>query len=227
LWDLDGTVIDSEPAWFAVEQALVERHGGVWTAEDGMRLVGSDLRGTAAALQAAGVGLETNALVNLLLEGVADRMSAEPPWCPGVLDALQACREAGLACALVSMSWRRFTLAVADLLPGAFQAVVSGDDLEFGKPHPQAYLTGAAKLGLSPAECVAVEDSPTGVGSSMAAGVPTVVLRGRVDVPGRAGLVKVDGAGHITAAWLRRVHRQLLGELAGAAAGAQPPTPPA
>ncbi|MDR2253356.1 MAG: HAD family phosphatase [Bifidobacteriaceae bacterium] len=216
LWDLDGTVVNSESSWFGAERTLAERHGGSWSEAQGMALVGSDLRGTARALQAVGVALETEALVNAMLDLVIENVMATEPWLPGVVDALAACRADGLACALVSMSWRRFTHAVAALAPGAFTAVVSGDDVTRGKPHPEAYLTGAAALGLAPEECVAVEDSPTGVASALAAGIGTVVVPGAVAVPDAPGLVRVAGAGAIDPAWLRRTHPILLAELRAA-----------
>ncbi|MDR2454263.1 MAG: HAD family phosphatase [Bifidobacteriaceae bacterium] len=213
LWDLDGTVVNSEPAWFAAETALVERHGGAWTQAQALELVGSDLRGTAAGLQAAGVRMETVPLVNALLDLVIEQVMSRRPWCEGVPEALAACRADGLANALVSMSWRRFTHAVAALAPGAFAAVVSGDDVAKGKPDPEPYLLGAAKLGLDPAACLAIEDSPVGAASALAAGIATIAVPGAVEVPAQRGLVKVDGAGRLTPAFLRAAHAQLLPQL--------------
>jgi len=87
------------------------------------------------------------------------------------------------------MSYRRFTDAVVEALPpGAFAAVVAGDEVTRGKPHPEPYLTAAARLGVAPGECVAIEDSPTGVASAVAAGVPTLAVEHLVTIapgPGR------------------------------------------
>jgi HAD superfamily hydrolase (TIGR01509 family) len=213
LWDLDGTVVDSEPAWTDAETRLVERYGGAWSPAQALELVGCDLRGTAAALQAAGVPLATEPLINAMLDLVIEHVMAREPWRDGIPQALAACRAAGLASALVSMSWRRFTHAVADLLPDAFAAVVSGDDVLKGKPDPEPYLLGASKLGLDPAECVAVEDSPPGAASALAAGIPTVVVPGAATVPPQPGLVWVAGAAEITPAFLRRVRPGLLAQL--------------
>ncbi|MDR1442548.1 MAG: HAD family phosphatase [Bifidobacteriaceae bacterium] len=181
LWDLDGTVMDSEPAWYEAESTLVERFGGDWSQEQAAGLLGSDLQRTAAVLQGAGVSLETRPLIEALTEIVARRVLASQPWRPGVREALVECRTAGVPCGLVSMSWRRFTWAVAGLVPGMFAAVVSGDDVTRGKPDPEAYLMGAAKLGLEPADCVAVEDSPTGVAAARAAGITVIAVPGTTD----------------------------------------------
>ncbi|MDR2380337.1 MAG: HAD family phosphatase [Bifidobacteriaceae bacterium] len=217
LWDLDGTVVDSEPAWYAAEVTLVERYGGTWSKAQALALVGSDLHDTAAGLQAAGVPIETGELINLMLDLVIERVMASQPWLPGVPQALAACQAAGWSNALVSMSWRRFTHAVAALAPGAFAVVVSGDDVVKGKPDPEAYLTGAAKLGCAPEECIAVEDSPTGAASALAAGIPTVVVPGAATVPPRPGLINVSGADAIKPDWLRLTHAKLLAQLHQAA----------
>jgi HAD superfamily hydrolase (TIGR01509 family) len=176
LWDLDGTVVDSEPAWLAAETALVRRYGGAWSKAQAIELVGSDLRHTAAVLQRAGVELEPMELIATLIDFVAERVVATRPWRPGILSVLAECAQAGLACALVSMSWRRFTTAVADLVPGVFSVIVSGDEVTRGKPEPEAYLVAAARLGLEPADCIALEDSPTGVAAALNAGIATVAV---------------------------------------------------
>jgi HAD superfamily hydrolase (TIGR01509 family) len=217
LWDLDGTVVDSEPSWLRAETILVRRHGGSWSQEQGLELVGADLRRTAAGVRAAGVDMETEPLVNALLELVIEDVMATVPWRPGIVEALAACRAAALRSALVSMSWRRFTHAVGELLPGAFDAIVSGDDVERGKPDPEAYRLGAERLGLAPAACLAVEDSPTGAASSLAAGIPTVAVPGAVAIPDQPGVAAVSSALELTPEWLRATHARLLPELSGAA----------
>jgi HAD superfamily hydrolase (TIGR01509 family) len=222
---LDGTVVDSEPAWFKAEHILVERYGGSWSDEQSRRLIGADLNDTAAVLQRAGVALETAALVNALLDIVIAYVSEHQPWRPGVTEALAACRAEGLDCALVSMSWRRFTSAVAQMLPEAFSVIVSGDDVSRGKPDPEAYQLGAAKLGLEPRQCVAVEDSPTGVASALAAGVPTIAVPDLAVVEPAPGLVIVDSVRELSPDRLRSLHQQILEnqapgrQTAGSAAG--------
>jgi beta-phosphoglucomutase-like phosphatase (HAD superfamily) len=140
---------------------------------------------------------------------------ATRPWIGGIPEALAACRVAGLKSALVSMSWRRFTHAVGELLPGAFDAIVSGDDVSRGKPDPEPYLLAAARLDLNPADCLAVEDSPTGAGSSLAAGIPTLAVPGAVAVPDQPGLAQAGSGWELTPDRLRAAHARLLSELGG------------
>ncbi len=76
---------------------------------------------------------------------------------------------------LVTMSWRRLADAVIAAAPsGSFAASVTGDEVSNGKPDPEPYLAAATALGVDPARCVAIEDSPTGVASAFAAGCATL-----------------------------------------------------
>jgi HAD superfamily hydrolase (TIGR01509 family) len=119
--------------------------------------------------------LAVDHVVNLLLDGVIERVTARIPWQPGARELLASLQRAGVPCALVTMSWRRFADAVVHALPpGSFQVVVTGDEVAHGKPHPQPYLRAAELLGVDPRQCVAIEDSPTGIRSAMAAGCVTV-----------------------------------------------------
>ena len=114
------------------------------------------------------------------------------PWRPGALELLTALHEAGVPNALVTMSWRSLADLVVSLVPpGVFAVVVTGDEVEHGKPHPEPYLAAARLLGVEVSDCVAIEDSPTGVPSAVAAGVPTLAVPHVVPVPRMAGAVQL------------------------------------
>ncbi|MDR0366519.1 MAG: HAD family phosphatase [Bifidobacteriaceae bacterium] len=206
LWDLDGTLVDSEPAWFAAEAALVRQWGGSWSQAQSEALTGSALHRTAGVLREAGVAMETEPLIETLLRSVADYVKRNQAWMPGAVAALRSCREAGLKCALVSMSWSLFTSEIEAMLPDMFNCVISGDQVTRGKPHPDAYLLAAARLGLEPAECIAIEDSPTGVASALAAGIPTVAIPALVEITPAPGLTIVPSAELLTPATLKAIH---------------------
>ena len=81
------------------------------------------------------------------------------------------------------MSYQRFVAPIlAQLPPETFRVIVTGDIVEFGKPHPEPYLTAAAALGLAPADCIAVEDSNTGAKSAESAGCLVLVVENHVPV---------------------------------------------
>ena len=185
LWDMDGTIVDTEPYWIAAEHEVVEMHGGTWSLEHGKAVVGKDLLDTGAYVRDNGpVPLTPHEIVDLLLDRVIASVRREIPWRPGARDLLAGCREAGLPAALVTMSWRRFALEVVEALPpGSFDEVVVGDDVAHGKPHPEPYLLAARRLGVDPADCIAIEDSPTGVASAHAAGCTVLAVPHMVPVP--------------------------------------------
>ena len=109
----------------------------------------------------------------------------------------------GVPCALVTMSYARLAAAVtAQLPPGTFAAVVTGDQVRHGKPDPEAYLTAAARLGVPPGDCLAIEDSPAGVASAEAAGTAVVAVPHVVPVPPGPGHVLVPTLAGTTVAEL-------------------------
>jgi HAD superfamily hydrolase (TIGR01509 family) len=178
LWDMDGTLVDTEPYWMAAEIALVESYGGVWTAEHAKALVGNDLRVSARYIREHGnVPLEPDEIVLHLLDGVIARMREHVPWRPGARRLLAELRAAAVPCALVTMSWTDLARTFLDVVPqGTFAVVVTGDTVSRGKPHPEPYLHAARRLGVERGRGVAIEDSPTGVASATAAGVPVLAV---------------------------------------------------
>jgi HAD superfamily hydrolase (TIGR01509 family) len=122
-------------------------------------------------------------VVEYLLDRVVAQAEQAVPWRPGAVELLAALRSSGVPCGLVTMSYQRLVApVVAHLPPETFRVIVTGDQVERGKPHPEPYLTAAAALGLQPGECVAIEDSNTGATSAESAGCPVLVVENHVDV---------------------------------------------
>lgn len=190
LIDMDGTIVDSEPYWIASEHALVDEFGDTWSPQDAHSIVGFDLRDAAVELRdRGGVRLEPDAIVEWLLDSVIAMCADALLWRPGARELLIEARDCGVPCVLVTMSWRRLADAVlAESPPGVFVGSVTGDEVVNGKPAPDPYLAAAAIVGADPADCLAIEDSPTGVGSALAAGCRTVAVPHVVDVEPRPGL---------------------------------------
>jgi HAD superfamily hydrolase (TIGR01509 family) len=175
LWDMDGTLVDTEPYWMTAQTALIESYGGSWTHEEALDLVGSGLWRTARAMQAKGVEMGEDAIVTLLSEQVMEQITVAVPWRPGAKELLSDLRESGIPTALVTMSIGMMAEHVRSFIPfDAFDLVISGDDVTNPKPHPEAYLTAAAYFDAAPADCVAIEDSVAGTASAVAAGVVTI-----------------------------------------------------
>jgi HAD superfamily hydrolase (TIGR01509 family) len=194
LWDMDGTLVDTEPYWIAEQRALVEAHGGVWTDEHARQLVGHDLLDSAGYILAhSPIELTPIEVVHELLAGVVVRVTEHVPWRPGARELLAALVSRGVPCALVTMSWESLAAAVLSNLPrGSFTAVITGDVVSHGKPHPEPYLAAARVLGVDLGACIAIEDSPPGVASAVAAGIPTIAVPCHVKVPETPGAVQIS-----------------------------------
>lgn len=183
-WDMDGTLVDSEPYWLAAETRMVESFGGVWSQADGLQLVGSSLERSAIILQSRGVALGVDEIVSQLTDEVGALIAQTPPWRPGARELLVALREAGVPTALVTMSIGRMAKQVVDAIGfPAFDTIVSGDMVERGKPDPDCYLLAAETLGVDPRRSVAIEDSEYGVAAAVAAGMATIAVPLHVPLP--------------------------------------------
>lgn len=179
LWDMDGLLVDSEPLWTVAERELFAGWGLEFTPAAKAAIVGLrmdaavrvllDLAGSPAA------GETPASVADRLLRRMAELFRADLPLLPGVLDLLTAARAAGVPQALVSSSYRLLVDAVLAAVPGhPFAVAVAGDEVRHGKPHPEPYLTAAARLGVDPARCVVLEDTAAGARAGTAAGARVV-----------------------------------------------------
>jgi len=182
LWDLDGTIVDSEPYWLLSEQRLVEEFGGTWSEADGFALIGAGLTNAAEHLQKCGVDMPVDAIVKRMVDEVDEMNAKQVPWRPGALELIRSIHDAGIPQVIVTMSYRTTAQFVADEV-GLFAGVICGEDVTHSKPHPEPYQMGAALVGASPRDCVAMEDSIPGNESAVAAGAVTIALPLHVPIP--------------------------------------------
>ena len=190
LWDMDGTLIDSERLWEISLQDTARELGGTMSVAARDRLVGCDLETSLAVLLAEVGRPATPELVAFTRDRLVDRtaalLTAGVDWLPGAHDALRLVREAGVPTALVTNTGRRLAeLALDRIGRHFFDVTVCGDEVPVGKPAPDPYLRAAALLDVPVAGCVAVEDSPNGALSAERAGAAVLVVAGGpVPVPG-------------------------------------------
>jgi len=185
LWDMDGTLVDTEPYWMRAETELVASYGGVWTHDDCMLLVGSGLWNSAGILQDRGVDMDADAIVQWLTDRVQEQLAESGiPWRPGSRELLAELKAAGIPTALVTMSVKRMARQIVDLIDfPAFDLIIAGDMVANSKPHPEPYLTAAEALGVDPVHCIAIEDSYPGVASAVAAGTMAIAVPHQIDLP--------------------------------------------
>ncbi|WP_062296064.1 HAD family hydrolase [Demequina maris] len=205
LWDMDGTLIDSEPYWIAAETELARKFGVGWTHEDGLQLVGNPLSVSAQIMIDRGVALDPDEIITYLLGRVTAQVRQRTPWMDDARALLDDVVTAGIPCALVTMSYSMLAEAFVSRAPDAFAVVVTGDQVTHGKPHPEPYLTAAERLGVDIADCVALEDSPAGVGSAYASGAATIGVRRLVPIEARLGLSRVRSLAGLDVDGLARI----------------------
>jgi HAD superfamily hydrolase (TIGR01509 family) len=191
LFDMDGTLIDSEPYWMESEQALAAEHKGKWTTEDGLDVVGMSLDKSSRLLkERANIPLEPEEIVDVLTEEVQKKLRKVIPWRPGAKELLQDLREHGVKTALVTMSMHRMAQQVVDAIEfSAFDVIVAGDDVRNGKPHPEAYQKAAELLGFEPSRCIAFEDSVSGLTSAELAGTIAIGIPHIIPIPEKPGRI--------------------------------------
>jgi HAD superfamily hydrolase (TIGR01509 family) len=212
LFDMDGTLVDTEPFWIAAEYELVNAHGGTWSDEHAHHLVGRALLDSGAYIREhGGVPLSAAEIVDELLTRVIDAARHDAPFRPGVRALLDQLHAAGVPRALVTMSYAALAHTVADQLgPNVFDAVVCGDQVDRGKPHPEPYLTAARRLGVDPTRCVAVEDSPTGIASAHAAGCVVLAVPNAVALATDPTYTLADSLAEIDVDYLDRLVRRRI-----------------
>jgi HAD superfamily hydrolase (TIGR01509 family) len=192
LFDNDGLTLDTEPAWTRAEIALFAQHDREFTMEHKRELLGTAPATSAMKLERM-LGRPGDDLSAELYALVLEEARAGIEPMPGAAALLAALRAAGVPLGMVSNSRRGFVelgLQAAGL-DGAFDVIVTAEDVARPKPAPDAYLVAAEALGAEPTACVVLEDSPTGVAAARAAGartigvpsVPGVVLEADLVVP--------------------------------------------
>lgn len=172
---MDGTLVDTEPYWLDAEADLVASYGGTWTSQDGLTLVGSGLWHSASVLRGRGVDLSDDEIIQRLTDRVLEQVQEHVPWRPGARELLAALKQAGIPTALVTMSIRRMAEHIVSTIEfDAFDHIVAGDEVTHSKPHPEPYLRGARLIGVAAADCIAIEDSTTGLASAVASGAVSI-----------------------------------------------------
>ncbi|GAA2048736.1 HAD family hydrolase [Williamsia deligens] len=212
LWDMDGTLLDSEKLWDVAMADLAAKLGVAMTHELRQSTLGNSMVDAltrlfdAAAVPAGDRDLDGAA--QWLRDRVSELFADGIPWRPGAQDLLDLVAGLDIPMALVTNTERVLTdKALPTVGANRFAVTFCGDEVPVGKPAPDLYLAAAAHLGVAPAECLVVEDSPTGSAAALAAGCPTLVVPSDAPVPSVPGRVHRDSLVGVDAAVLAEAFR--------------------
>lgn len=187
LFDMDGTLVDSEPVWDEALKELARWLGGSLSPEARLRTVGTDVAVSVDIVHADVGRPDADPVLSgkKLIAEAGTRFAAGLVWRPGARELVDAVRAAGIPVALVTNTERSLVrLALGPLVEELFDVSVCGDEVPRSKPAPDPYEKAARLLGVEPAAALAIEDSPTGAASAQAAGCPVLVVpAGEVPVP--------------------------------------------
>jgi HAD superfamily hydrolase (TIGR01509 family) len=180
VFDMDGLLLDTETLWHHAEVELFSRHGGEFTWDDKMAVIGTSYDFTAGYF-ASRLGLPRERggeLVSEMISLMHDLVRQSVDARPGAVELVDGLRQLKVPLGLASNSPRFLvddalrTAGLAD----AFDAIVTSDDVEHAKPAPDIYLLACQRLGVEPSDAVALEDSPSGVAAAKAAGLTCIAV---------------------------------------------------
>jgi len=181
IFDMDGLLLDTETLWHESEAELFRRHGAEFSREDQMQVVGTSFEITARYFaERLGWPLERGVeLVDEMIGLMHERVQVQVHARPGAIELVEGLRGLdGVQLGLASNSPRFLVddaLATAGLTD-AFEAIVTSDDVAHAKPAPDIYLLACQRLGVSPSEALALEDSASGVAAAKAAGLTCIAV---------------------------------------------------
>jgi HAD superfamily hydrolase (TIGR01509 family) len=179
LFDLDGTLVDSERVWLDMIRTRLAVMGSPVSSSQLAALEGLSSIDAARALIEGGARSDgVTELAAELEDFTIEAFGGRLPWIPGAQEALGHLRREGIPLALVTSSTRRWVDAVArSVLLGPFDVVVTADDVQQTKPHPEPYLRATDLLDVDPGSCLVFEDSAVGVRAAVAVGCRVVQVR--------------------------------------------------
>ncbi|MEV1146815.1 HAD family phosphatase [Micromonospora sp. NPDC049799] len=211
LFDMDGTLVDSEKLWDVALRELADAYGGSLSDAARKAMIGTSMAASMRILHEDLGQPERDPEVSAawIDARILELFRTGLRWRPGASPLLRAVRAAGIPTALVTSSGRALVEVALDTLGrDNFDVVVCGDEVDAAKPHPEPYLTAARMLGVPIARCVAIEDSPTGVASALAAGAAVLAVPAEVPLSPADGVHQLES---LTAADLELL-AALLGE---------------
>jgi HAD superfamily hydrolase (TIGR01509 family) len=183
IFDLDGVIVDSEPYSMQALIDVLRQYGIEPTEDDLRRSYGRRVRDDFVDYFARyGVTADVDIAIAHKHARYYHLAAGHLQPFPGVMALLKRLRDHGCRLALASSGDRvKVAFGIQALqLNSIFELVITGDDVSHSKPAPEIYLTAAQRIGVSPAECIAIEDAPAGVEAVKRAGMRCIAVTNSV-----------------------------------------------
>lgn len=210
LFDMDGTLVDTEPMWLASETELLLRFGYQWTIEDQAHCLGGPLDRVGEYMyHLAGNAESPEWFTQTLIALTESHLREGASLMEGAQELMSLCEELSLPMALVSASPRVLVDAVLENLKGhQFAISISSDDVTHVKPDPEGYLRAAAFLEVPIADCLILEDSATGVAAASASGGLVVAIPHLVPIAPSSRVFVVTSVAELNRQFLQNLYDQ-------------------
>jgi HAD superfamily hydrolase (TIGR01509 family) len=182
IFDMDGVIADSEPAYLEGINQVLARHSVRLSPGENVEIMGTTVEVTwNRVIERFRLPPEKYEELVAAYDRTMERLLREPREpLPGARRLLEELRKRGAPYALASSAWPNWiaSLLEATRLDGSFDVIVSRTMVEHGKPAPDIFLYAAERLGVPPERCVALEDTPPGIAAARAAGMFAIQMRG-------------------------------------------------
>ena len=200
LFDMDGTIIDSEPLWLQAEIQVMAELGCHWDEQDQINCLGGPMERTEKYMQDRSGNLKPYGYFGQRLNEVMKlKFVKDLELIPNALELITKSKEAGLKTALVTASGRELMNSALTRFPeNSFDIAISRDDVANSKPHPEPYLMAAERLKVKIDECLVLEDSMTGVRAGLDAGAQVVAISHIISIANEENLRVISNLSEIT-----------------------------
>jgi HAD superfamily hydrolase (TIGR01509 family) len=200
LFDMDGTIIDSEPLWLEAEIKVMAELGFYWDFQDQINYLGGPMDRTEKYMQERSGNIKPYGYFRERLNQVMkEKFDKELVVIPGALELIKDCKQHGVKTALVTASGRDLMMSAVKRFPDdAFDVCISRDDVKNSKPDPEPYLKAAIQLNVDISKCIIFEDSVTGLTSAISSGAQVIAVSHLIEIPEQPNVLIVESINEIT-----------------------------
>jgi HAD superfamily hydrolase (TIGR01509 family) len=185
LWDMDGTLIDSEPYWINVELEMTKKFNVPWTHKQGNALKGTGMEYSTKMFRELGVKMTDEEMINFFNKRMVEQTNKKVVPQKGAIEMVISLKEKGIKNAMVTSSHAFYANTTVKSLTKMykthlFDCIITGDIVKLDKPNPDPYLLAAKTMKINIKNCIGVEDSETGARSVESSGAKLIAYKNSI-----------------------------------------------